>query len=224
MFVKMNLIPPPAVGLDGRVAGSGARTHSVAYLGRLDEVKGLPFLMRAWELFKKDRVSSGLRLEVAGTGPLEAEVTRWARGRNDVDLLGLLSAEECQEVMARVRAVIIPSQWEEPFGLVAVEAMSQGTPPIAADHGALPELIEPSGSGVLFDHLEPGALASILHDVDTQPEVYETMGEVARKTYLERFDPEANVQQLLTIYEFARAHPATGGSGSARSNLEVTSS
>jgi glycosyltransferase involved in cell wall biosynthesis len=224
MFVKTNLIPPPVAGRGGRPADSGARTHAVAYIGRLDEVKGLPFLMRAWELFKKDNAASGLRLEIAGTGPLEADVTRWARGRNDVDCLGLLSSEECQQVMARVRGVIIPSQWEEPFGLVAIETMSLGTPPIAANHGALPELIEPSVNGVLFDHLDPGALASVLVDVDTKPEAYEAMGHTALKTYLERFDPEDNVRQLVTIYEFARANPAGRSAPSASSSREATSS
>lgn len=224
MFVKTNLIPAPAAGQDGRLAGSGARTHAVAYLGRLDEVKGVPFLMRAWELFKKGNAAAGLRLEIAGTGPLEADVTRWAQGRDDVDCLGLLSAEECRQVMARVRAVIIPSQWEEPFGLVAVETMSVGTPPIAVDHGALPELIERGVTGELFDHLDPAALAAVLVEVDTKPEVYETMGEAALKTYLERFDPEVNVQQLVTIYEFARTHPAGRNASLASSSSEATSS
>jgi glycosyltransferase involved in cell wall biosynthesis len=102
--------------------------------------------------------------------------------------------------------------------------MSLGTPPIAANHGALPELIEPSVNGVLFDHLDPGALASVLVDVDTKPEAYEAMGHTALKTYLERFDPEDNVRQLVTIYEFARANPAGRRAPSASSSREAASS
>jgi glycosyltransferase involved in cell wall biosynthesis len=126
--------------------------------------------------------------------------------------------------MARVRGVIIPSQWEEPFGLVAVETMSVGTPPIAADHGALPELIERRVSGELFDHLEPAALASVLVDVDTKPEAFEVMGRSALRAYLERFDPEVNVRQLVTIYEFARTHSAGRSASLASSSREATSS
>jgi glycosyltransferase involved in cell wall biosynthesis len=206
MFVKTNLIPPP-VAPRGRSGEPQPRTHSVAYLGRLDEVKGLPFLMRAWEIFKSKSEQASLRLEIAGTGPLQADLARWANGRDDVECLGFLSAEECQAVMRRVRAVIIPSQWEEPFGLVAVEAMSLGTPALAANHGALPELVEPNVTGMLFDHLDPGALASVLRDVDTQPESYAAYGESARKAYLDRFDPADNMRQLVAIYEFARTHP-----------------
>ena len=45
--------------------------------------------------------------------------------------------------MARARAVVLPSAWEETFGLVAVEAMASGVAPIAAGHGSFTELITP---------------------------------------------------------------------------------
>jgi glycosyltransferase involved in cell wall biosynthesis len=110
-------------------------------------------------------------------------------------------------VISQARAVLLPSVWEETFGLVAVEAMALGVPPIAAGHGSFPELITPGVDGVLFPPGDPAALAAVIADVEAHPERYETQGEQARKAYEQRFDPEDNVGQLLSIYRFAIAHP-----------------
>ena len=57
--------------------------------------------------------------------------------------------------MASARAVLLPSTWEETFGLVAIEAMALGVPPVAAAHGSFPELITPDVDGALFRPGDP---------------------------------------------------------------------
>ena len=64
--------------------------------------------------------------------------------------------------MAAARAVVLPSAWEETFGLAAVEAMALGVAPVAAAHGAFPELITDGVDGVLFRPGDPAALAAAL--------------------------------------------------------------
>ena len=110
--------------------------------------------------------------------------------------------------MSRARAVLLPSAWEETFGLVAVEAMAAGVPPVAAAHGSFTELITPGVDGVLFSPGDPAALALAIADVESNPERYEDYGDQARKTYEERFDPERIIEELLEIYRFAITHPA----------------
>ena len=110
--------------------------------------------------------------------------------------------------MSRARAVLLPSTWEETFGLVAVEAMAAGVPPIATAHGSFPELITPGVDGMLFRPGDPAALALAIADVESNPERYEDYGDQARKTYEERFDPERIMAELIEIYRFAIAHPA----------------
>jgi glycosyltransferase involved in cell wall biosynthesis len=109
--------------------------------------------------------------------------------------------------MSRSRAVILPSIWAEPFGLVAVEAMAAGTPCIASDHAALPELITHGVDGTLVPPGDPRALAAAIADVQASPDTYAGLGQAARDTYQKQFDPDQNVDQLLGIYRYAVAHP-----------------
>jgi glycosyltransferase involved in cell wall biosynthesis len=200
-------------GPDNPVSPAGLRTPTVVYAGRLDPAKGARLLMAAWDRYLAlDRAGSGpaepgLRLVIAGGGPLAGEVAAWAASRPSVQLTGQVSRDRCAELVARARAVLLPSTWEETFGLVAVEAMAAGTAPIAAGHGSFPELITADIDGVLFTPGDPESLALAISDADTHPERYETLGEQARKTYEARFDPAANLEQLLEIYRYAIDHP-----------------
>jgi glycosyltransferase involved in cell wall biosynthesis len=110
-------------------------------------------------------------------------------------------------LIARSRAVVLPSEWEETFGLVVVEAMAVGVPPLASGHGSFPDLITDGVDGALFEPGQPDALAKLLLDVDTDPERYQEYGRRARATYESRHDPRHNVGQLLDIYRFAIGRP-----------------
>ena len=204
VFVRHNLIPR-------RNAPAVAREPSVVYAGRLDEAKGLRLLMAGWDCYRAAAGDTGLRLVIAGAGPLEREVTAWASTRPCVEVVGQLGSEQCSELISRARAVLLPSAWEETFGLVAIEAMALGVPPVASGHGSFPELITPEVDGVLFRPGDPAALARAVADVQAYPERFENYGEQARKTYEQRFDPQRSAEQLLEIYRFAITHPVSSG-------------
>jgi glycosyltransferase involved in cell wall biosynthesis len=210
--VKWNLVP--------RLPGSAAKDDDglVVYLGRLDPAKGLPVLMNGWDIFRrrsngKDG-SSKVRLSIAGNGPLMPTIRGWAHGRADVDVPGVLDRKGCGELLARARAVIVPSAWEETFGLVVVEAMGAGVPVVAADHGSLPELVTDGVNGTLFRPGDPASLADALQDVAADADGWRSLGLAARKTYESKWDPDANLRELERIYRFAIDHPvweATAG-------------
>jgi len=191
----------------------------VFYAGRLDEAKGLQLLMAGWDRYRKVATDIGLRLVIAGGGPLERDMGAWASSRPSVEMVGQVDSNRCMQLMARARAVVIPSICEETFGLAAVEAMAVGVPPIAAGHGALVELVTPGVDGVLFQPGDATALAAALADVDAHPDQYEFYGQQARKTYEQRFNPERNLEQLLSIYRFAMAHPISHPDQRARSRI-----
>jgi glycosyltransferase involved in cell wall biosynthesis len=200
IFVAHNFVPRPSVR-------QLPRKPIVCYAGRLDETKGLRLLMSAWDIYRKTAAGPGLRLVIAGSGPLEREVADWAATRHSVDLLGQVSSTRCAELMSQARAVLVPSVWEETFGLVAVEAMALGVPPIASDHGSFVELISSGVDGVLFRSSNPVALATAVADADRHPELYETYGEQARKSYEQRFNPDDRLDRMLEIYRYAIANP-----------------
>jgi glycosyltransferase involved in cell wall biosynthesis len=201
VFVRHNLIPR-------RDTPRVAQTPTVIYAGRLDEAKGVRLLMAGWDCYLSMSGEQVLNLVVAGGGPLEDEMAAWASARPSVEMVGIVNGDRCAELISHARAVLLPSAWEETFGLVAVEAMAAGVPPIAAGHGSLTELITPGVDGVLFSPSDPAALAHAIADVESNPELYEAYGDQARKTYEERFDPERSIAELLGIYRFAVTHPA----------------
>jgi glycosyltransferase involved in cell wall biosynthesis len=202
MFVRHNLIPRLSMP---RVT----KTPTVVYAGRLDEAKGVRVLMAGWDQYLGAAIAGpGLKLAIAGSGPLGGEVVRWAATRPSVELMGTLDGAACNELIASARAVLLPSAWEEPFGLVAVEAMAAGVPPVASGHGAFTELITPGVDGALFRPGDPAALARAIADVEQDPGRYERYGEQARMTYTERFDPKRSLDELVEIYRWAVKNPA----------------
>ena len=201
MFVRHNLIPR-------RPVPQVPKTQTVVYAGRLDEAKGVRLLMAGWDAYRREASEPELKLVIAGGGPLGDEVAAWASDKPSVELHGTVSSDRCGELIAQARAVLLPSAWQETFGLVAVEAMAAGVPPVASGHGAFPELITPDVDGVLFSPGDPASLALAIADVEANPERYQVLGEQARKTYEQRFDPHRSIADLLDIYRFAVTHPA----------------
>ena len=200
VFVRHNMIP-------ARPVAPTIRRPEVIYAGRLDAAKGVPVLLAAWDRYLGSAGSPGLSLVIAGSGPLEHEVGAWAATRRSVRVVGQLDPDECAAAMAAARAVVLPSAWEETFGLAAVEAMALGVAPVAAAHGAFPELITDGVDGVLFRPGDPAALAEVLGLADTNHGEFEEYGAQARKTYEQRFDPADSLRGLLKIYRYAIANP-----------------
>lgn len=199
LFVRHHFVPHPA--------HDGAEPqHAVAYVGRLDGPKGIPTLIEGWTTFRDTWSSSPLTLDVAGGGPLEGMLREWARGRDDVRVHGLLGRGAAADLIARSLAVVIPSVCEETFGLVAVEAMAAGVPPIVPRRGSFPELVRDGVDGVLVAPADPWALAAALHDADVNPDRWRSMGRAGRKAYAERFEVTGSVARLLEIYHFAIEH------------------
>jgi glycosyltransferase involved in cell wall biosynthesis len=200
-FVKHNFVPAPPPQAEI------ATECQVAYVGRLNEPKGATFLMRAWDAFRARRSRSPLRLVVVGGGEMSAAVATWATQHPSVTLAGHVSRPEVSRILAGSRAVVVPSQWEETFGMVAVEAMAAGTAPVASAHGAFPELVTHGSDGALFPPTDVDGLVDILAEIENNPQRWDGYGRQARKTYRSRFTPDANIAQLLEIYRFAVEHP-----------------
>ncbi|WP_328752151.1 glycosyltransferase [Streptomyces sp. NBC_00285] len=197
LAVKHNFVPDP----DARRTDAG---EHLLYLGRLAEAKGVRLLMAAWDEIAASG-GVGVPLVIAGTGPLEAEVTAWAAGRDDVQYVGLYDTAECQKAIARSVAVVAPSTWLEAFGLVVVEAMAAGVPVVAAGHGAFVELVEDGMTGLLHRPGESASLASCIRRIAAEPARNREMGEAARRRYEQSFSPTVGLDRLVDEYRTAIA-------------------
>ncbi|WP_370876657.1 glycosyltransferase family 4 protein [Amycolatopsis thermophila] len=111
---------------------------------------------------------AGLRLILAGkcAEPVEKEYfEREVRPRltEHDHVFGVADATAKRELLAKARCLLFPIQWEEPFGMVMIEAMACGTPVVALRSGAVPEVVVDGVTGLVRD--DPADLVRALHDV-----------------------------------------------------------
>lgn len=130
----------------------------IAYLGRIIQPKGVHLAIAAVKEYNRIHPDKTLQLKIAGkhyAGHKKDEY--WQQIEPLIDgaeiiYLGFLStAAEKQEFLGNAAALMIPSIFDEPFGMVMIEALACGTPVIGLDSGAIPEVIEPNVTGVLVE-------------------------------------------------------------------------
>jgi glycosyltransferase involved in cell wall biosynthesis len=118
--------------------------RGVLYVGRLAEEKGVVHVL---ELASR---APELPVMIAGQGPLESMVRDIAGCQPNVDYLGNLAAAEVATILRAARIVLIPSLWQEPGPLAALEAMAHGTPIIAYANGGLAEYVGDARAGAVI--------------------------------------------------------------------------
>lgn len=171
----------------------------VVFIGRLQPEKGIHTLLRAW------RKAPAIPLKIIGAGPLMNEVTEFV-GRHDlkniVDVGGYLRRDAVLATLKQSLALVWPSEGHyETFGLVAVEAFACGVPVIASRAGAMGEIVEDGGTGLLFKPGDPDDLAAKVRWAVAHPQQMARMGENARRKYERHYTAEKNYEMLVAIYE-----------------------
>jgi len=124
---RVAVVPPFVHGLDARAEADGP--PCVLFAGRLTLAKGVRDAVAAWRLSGVD-----LPLVVAGTGPLRRELEA-AR----IPVRGWLGRASLSACYRRARALLLPSRWQEPFGIAGLEALSMGVPVVAWESGGVSE-------------------------------------------------------------------------------------
>jgi glycosyltransferase involved in cell wall biosynthesis len=130
----------------------------VLYLGRISQHKGAHLAVEAAR-------AAGRPLVIAGSWTIPAEREYFAahirpRLGDGVDWVGEVDFERKIDLLGRAACLLFPAQWDEPFGLVQVEAMACGTPVVALGVGAVPELVADGQTGVICD--SPAQLPSAI--------------------------------------------------------------
>lgn len=167
------------------------------YLGRLSEEKGINVLLKAWADIKN------ITLKVAGTGPSEAGVKKFAEDQrtHNVEFLGFQNQVQCQDLMARAAVVVIPSVCYENFPRVVVEAFCRGVGIIASRLGSLAELIQDGRTGLLFNAGDSQDLQRAVRQYFENPVRINHFEKNARSVFEEKYTPQANYETLKGIYQ-----------------------
>jgi glycosyltransferase involved in cell wall biosynthesis len=175
------------------------------FLGRLVPEKGVGTLLKAWQKLELKLGRACPRLVVAGTGPEETKVMGAAAQGEAIEYAGFVSGEAKQRLLAGCRAVLAPSIWWEPLGLVVYEAYDHGKPVIAARSGGLMETVREGDGGSLHSPGDPDSLVeAILQLEETGHAGRVAMGTAGRKWLLQKADPEAWRKSFAGIVEAVR--------------------
>lgn len=193
MSVKPNFVDLPA-------PSPNVRSNRLLYVGRLTPEKGVNTLMEAYSTLPNGKLS------IVGDGPMSEAVSAGARAHTSIDYLGRKSEAETYRLMGQSQAVIVPSEWYEPFGRVVVEAFANATPVIASRSGGLTELVEDGRTGLLFQAGNAADLAAKARWADEHPDEMWRMGENARREYERKYTPDQNYEMLMDIYGKAIWH------------------
>jgi glycosyltransferase involved in cell wall biosynthesis len=105
-----------------------------------------------------------------------------------VEMIGEINDAQKPEFLGSARALLMPIDWPEPFGLVMIEAMACGTPVIAFNRGSVPEIVEHGVSGFIVED-ETGAMSAVSR-----------LGELSRDTVRARFDARFTAKRMAEDY------------------------
>ncbi len=199
LAIERVVVKPHFIADPGPRTGFPGDSDTFVFAGRIAPGKGVERILEAWRQSR----NGAQRLTIIGDGPLRATLQHDAP--NDVDFVGFLPLEETRRRIRDARALLFGSEWLEPFGMVLIEAISNGTPVIGFDTGDTNSIVGPGGALVATGDV--GALAHTLGTL-TSDQVNE-LGALGRAHYLANFTPELNLTMIESIFEAAIRSSAT---------------
>jgi phosphatidylinositol alpha-mannosyltransferase len=198
-------IVPNGVDLASAFSGRPTSTDgplNLLFLGRAEERKGLPVLLRAYEGLRAVGVEA--RLTVAGA--TQDEVEPFLMESEGIDIAGRVTESEKWRLLADADLLCAPSLGGESFGMVLTEAFASGTPVVASDIAGYRDVVRDGLDGVLVPPGDPTGLGEALHRLAVDPERRDSMRENARAR-AERFAWPRVASEVMSAYEDAVAAP-----------------
>lgn len=189
--------------------GSGEGGYML-FLGRLVDVKGVRQAIEVAQATKRKLIIAGKGTEEYVRETITPHVGEYVEYRGHVER----ETREWYELYANARLFISPLQWEEPFGLVYIESMACGTPVVAFDRGAVPEIVHDQETGYVVNssggdrrgaffvkHSGMEGIKEAVERIYSLPdEEYLSMRRKSRQLVLARFTLDAMVQGYEQAY------------------------
>jgi glycogen(starch) synthase len=182
-------------------------------LGLLMTVKGFDLALTA--LASLAYRFPHIRLVIAGDGPARTELEKQADElgvSHLVDFVGWVTPENVPALMNGATVVVMPSRWEEAFGLVALEAALMARPVVATRVGGLPEVVVHGQTGLLVEKNDSRALGEAIAILLDDVELASKMGRAARSRAQEVFSLERHVDEYDGLYRQLVQNAAPGDS------------
>jgi glycosyltransferase involved in cell wall biosynthesis len=175
------------------------RSADLIFVGRLVSEKGLDILLESLARLR----SRGLhpQLTVVGSGPELTAMQALAHKidiNNQVRFLGAKTGAELAGILNQHKVLVVPSRYDEPFGIVALEGIACGCVVVAAGGGGLPEAI--GACGITFPNGDVDALANALEKLLAAPNDLSQFTTSAAQ-HLARFQPATIADAYLNLFQ-----------------------
>lgn len=190
LFVKNNTAPQ--------------RTKRFVFLGRVVSDKGADMAIEAIDKLKKQQASQNLgdiSLTVIGEGKDLAKLKQYVKELEIEDLItfeGSLTGERLVSSLNQHDYLLVPSRWEEPFGIVALEGLACGCIPVVSDGGGLPDAV--GDAGVVFKRGDINDMVNSITNVLTDTLLQQRLKAAADK-HLQEHSSEVVAQQYFDIIQ-----------------------
>jgi glycosyltransferase involved in cell wall biosynthesis len=170
-----------------------SRRRGAVFVGRLNEEKGVGDVVKLAEALPS------LQVTVVGYGPLGQAVETAAGQLPNLEFAGRGDRDRVLSLVKTARISLMPSRWQEPGSIGALEAMSVGTPVIAYANGGLAQYVGDAGGGKVVEP-DPAALARACADLHDDSATWAELSENALAAVASAHSPQAYVRKVESIY------------------------
>lgn len=170
----------------------------VAYIGRIIESKGVHLAIKAVRLYNEQNPNRKVKLRIAGRHYSDGKKDDYWQTKiapfldDDIEYVGYLKGDKKLEFLRGATGLLVPSTFDEPFGLVTIEALASGTPVIGLNIGATPEIVE---------HGKSGFIVKQLSEVKRVTEMVRYIGmldSIDRRTCRDRFEEKFTLDRMIS--------------------------
>ncbi len=188
--------------------------RALLFVGRVDDRKGLEFLLRAQARLEADPSFGDLQLKIVGdvSDPYADEVRRLVRelGLLRTEIVGGVSDTSLDALYRQASALILPSSYES-FGMVLIEAMASGCPVIGTSVGGIPWVVADGENGLLVPYGDAAALEAAIRKLLADPALSMRLAILGASTVL-RFDQDRVALRMEGMYKrvLAKSRARTG--------------
>lgn len=191
-----NFIDPKAF----EFIASVPRDAPLVFLSRIEAIKGCHTAIAIAKASGRRLLIAGNRVETgSAAGYWEREIAPHL-GRDGIDYVGEVNDSEKNALLGQAAAMVVPIEWDEPFGIVFAEALACGTPVISCPRGAVPEIVTDGVHGFHIHSIQEGVAA-----VQRLPEISRA---ACRRRVEEAFTLSSVTDRYEALYLEMLARPA----------------
>ncbi|MES2922357.1 MAG: glycosyltransferase [Verrucomicrobiota bacterium] len=184
-----NFIDPGKLAFVPEVASDAP----LVFLSRIEPIKGCHTAIAIAKASGRRLLIAGNRVETgSAAGYWDKEIAPHL-GKDGIEYVGTVDDEQKNALLGQAAAMVVPIEWEEPFGIVFAEALACGTPVISCPRGALPEIVRDGVHGFLIQSIEEGA--------DSVNKLRQINRNACREQVEKHFTVEIIASRYLEIYQ-----------------------